>query len=132
MNAMAKTPAEMYEFREKIVRETIMLQEPERVPVLLGMAYFPAKYTGTPTSAAYYDAARWNEAYRKTIVDMDPDLYRASSGTGSGRALEALGCKIYAWPGFNLPENSGHQYIEGEYMKEEDYDTFLHHPSDFL
>ncbi len=128
----SKSPEEMYEEKEGRVRTTIQLQQPDRVPVLLGMAYFPGKYTNTPTSAAYYDPPRWNAAYKKTIIDMDPDLYRAAYGTGSGKALEILGTNQYAWPGYNLPDTSGHQYVEGEYMKEDEYDMFLHDHSDFL
>jgi hypothetical protein len=122
----------MYEEREARVRAAVKLEEPDRVPIVLGMAYFPYKYTGIKTSAAYYDIKGWHDAYKKTIIDMDPDLYRASSGQNSGLAFEALDTKMYAWPGFNLPDNSGHQFIEGDYMREEDYDLFLSDHSDFL
>ncbi|MBI4296471.1 MAG: hypothetical protein HY667_05085 [Chloroflexi bacterium] len=127
-----KSPEELYEERERRVREAIQLKEPDRVPVVLGMAYFPARYTGIQTAAAYYDAATWKEANKKTILDFEPDLYRASSGQNSGRAFEALDTKMYQWPGFNLPPTSGHQYVESEYMKEDEYDLFLSDHADFL
>jgi len=85
-----KTPEQLYEEREKRVREAIQLQEPDRVPVSLRMTYFPAKYTGIHKSTAYYDAAAWKAAIIKTTMDFEPDLYQCASGTTSGLVMEAL------------------------------------------
>ena len=46
-----KSAEALYEEREKRVREAIRLEEPDRVPVLLGMAYFPARYAGVPRNS---------------------------------------------------------------------------------
>lgn len=127
-----KTPEELYEEREKRVRDAIELKEPDRVPVLLGSTYFAAKYTGLPPAAAYYDAIAWKEANKKMIVDFEPDLYRVSAGTGSGLVFETLDDRQTRWPGGNLPPDSTHQFVEGEYMKADEYDLFLADPSDFV
>lgn len=127
-----RSPEELFEEREKRVNDALQLREPDRVPVLLGMNYFPAKYTGVPASAAFYDAAAWKAANRKTIVDFEPDLWRASSGTSSGLVLELLDAKQSRWPGYNLPPDVSHQFVEAEYMKEDEYDLFLSDPSDFI
>jgi len=38
--------------------------------------------------------------------------------------LDILEYKLYAWPGNGLPEDApGFQFLEGEYMKPEEYDT---------
>lgn len=127
-----KTPEELYQEREKRVRDAIQLKEPDRVPVLIGCAYFPARYAGVPSSAAYYDAAAWKEAVKKTISELQPDLYRASSALNSGTVLEILDTKQIRWPGYDLPPNVTHQFVEGEYMREDEYDLFLSDPSDFM
>ncbi len=127
-----KTPEELYEEREKRVRDTIELKEPDRVPVLMGMAYFAGRYTGLPPATAYYDPAAWKEAVRKTMLDFEPDLYRVSSGGNSGLVLEALDARQTRWPGGNLPPDTPYQFVEGEYMKEDEYDLFLADPSDFV
>ncbi|MFC1901009.1 uroporphyrinogen decarboxylase family protein, partial [Chloroflexota bacterium] len=53
-------------------------------------------------------------------------------GFTPGSALEILDYKIYAWPGYGIPEDaSGWQYLEGEYMTADEYDEFILDPSDF-
>jgi len=129
---MGKSPETLCEEREKRVTDTIRLKEPDRVPVYLGMSYFPARYTGIPNSSAYYDAAGWKEANRKAILDFEPDLYRAAARVSSGLAHKALGTLQIQWPGGTLPHDASHQFVPGEYMKEDEYDLFLSDPSDFV
>ncbi len=89
-----------------------------------------ARYTGTPTSAAYYDFPAWLAAYRKTIPDFPADLVFVQGFT-PGVALEALKPHQLRWPGFQLDAYSGHQSIEVENMKADEYDAFLQDPSDY-
>lgn len=124
-------PEELYAEREKRVRDAIDLKKSDRVPVVLGLGYFPARYTGVPTASAYYDIVTWKEANRKTILDFKPDLYRAATGFNSGLVFETLDTKQTRWPGGTLPNHVSHQFVEGEYMKEDEYDLFLSDPSDF-
>ena len=49
-----------------------------------------------------------------------------------GRVLEGLGFKQYKWPGYGLePDVLSYQYIEGEYMKADEYEALINDPSDF-
>ncbi|MFC2010119.1 uroporphyrinogen decarboxylase family protein [Chloroflexota bacterium] len=126
-----KTPEQLYEEREKRVRDAIQLKEPDRVPVSLRMVYLPARYTGIPTSTAYYDPVAWREAVIKTIVDFEPDIYQASSGMSAGPVLDILAPTQTQWPGGPLPPNVSHQAIDVECMKDDEYDLFLDDPTDF-
>ncbi len=126
-----RTTEELYEEREKRVRDTIALREPDRVPVDIRMTYFPAKHLGIPISTAYYDAAAWKQAVIKTVVDFDPDLWMCASGNSAGPALEALQPTQTMWPGGPLPPNVSHQAIDVECMKEDEYDMFLSDPGDY-
>jgi len=54
-----------------------------------------------------------------------------SEGGGSGEALDLLGPKFLKWPGSNLPENSLHQILEGEPLKQEEYGKILSDPTDW-
>ena len=126
-----KTPEQLFEEREKRVRDAIALREPDRVPVDVRMTYFPAKHLGIPISTAYYDAAAWRRAMIKTVVDFEPDLYSSASGNSPGRALDILGPTQMKWPGGPLPPNVSHQAIDVECMKAEEYDLFLEDPTDF-
>ncbi len=131
-NKSDKTPAQLYEEREKRVRDAIQLREPDRVPVRLETHSFPARYAGIPIAANYYDPAAWREATKKTILDFEPDVYQANVGANSGETLELLDPKHLKWPGGALPPDVSHQAIEQEYMKAEEYDLFLDDPTDFM
>jgi hypothetical protein len=108
------------------------MKEPDRVPVIIGGGYFAAKYTGLPLSAVYYDPVAYRAAVKKTIVDFEPDLYRAGvAGANAGPALDLLDPQHTRWPGGPLPAHLSHQAIEQEYMKEDEYDLYLSDPTDF-
>lgn len=125
-----KSPEELYQEREKRVRDAIELKVPDRVPVALLMGYFPGRYAGLKNSAAYYDHAAWREANRRTIVDFGPDMY-GMSASSSGEALGILSPELFKWPGDGLPPTAIHQFIEGEPLKAEEYDMFLRDPGDY-
>jgi hypothetical protein len=127
-----RSPEQLYKEREKRIWDAIQLRVPDRVPVHLGLGYFPAKYTGISCEAAYYDHVKWRWASRKTILDFEPDFYRAVIGTVSGPALETLGTRLMKWPGHGVSPSHSHQAIEGEFMKENEYDALLSDPSDFV
>jgi uroporphyrinogen-III decarboxylase len=127
-----KSPAELFQEREKRIADVVSLKVPDRVPLRFSLAYFPAKYCAIPTKAAFYDPAKWKWACKKTLLDFDADCYLPSTGVGSGQAMEILGVRTMKWPGHGLPDNTGHQAIEMEPMKQEEYDEFLADPSDFI
>ena len=126
-----KTPEQLFEEREKRVRDAIELREPDRVPVDVRMTYFPAKHLGIPIATAYYDAPAWRKALIKTVMDFEPDLYSSASGNSPGRAMDILGPTQTKWPGGPLPPNVSHQAIDVETMKEDEYDLFLSDPTDY-
>lgn len=130
-----KTVEQLYEEREKRVRYAIELREPDMVPVILGYegGNFAARYCGVPLAAAYYDPVAYMEAYRKMMLDFEPDMQRGTfAAANSGLTLEVLDAKQTKWPGGPLPQNVSHQFVEGEYMKADEYDLFLSDPTDFV
>ena len=46
--------------------------------------------------------------------------------------MTTLDIKSRVWPGGPVPDNYEYQFIEGEYMKEDEYDMFLNDPSGFM
>jgi len=126
-----KSPEQLYEEREARIRDAIALRQPDRVPVRMGMTYFPATYAGIPKSVAYYDAAAWHQAVIKTVCELEPDVYMVSGGMSPGTVLDLLQPTQTKWPGGPLPPNSSHQAIDVECMKESEYDLFLADPTDF-
>ncbi|MFC1949415.1 uroporphyrinogen decarboxylase family protein [Chloroflexota bacterium] len=124
-----KTPEQLYEEREKRVRDAIELKEPDRVPMWINPDV--SRRYGVPHSAAYYDPVAWKLAIRQSTLDFAPDLCNAGFAN-SGPAWEALDVKNRLWPGGPLPPDYEYQFIEGEYMKEDEYDLFLSDPTDFM
>ena len=117
--------------REKRLWDAVELKVPDRVPVIFGGTFFACKYAGIPYSAAYYDTTAWKNAFKKMIIDMDPDAY-GWEPRESGVALEALDSNYTRWPGGTLPPNVPFQIAEKEYMKADEYDLFLSDPSDYM
>lgn len=126
-----KTPEQLYEEREKRIRDAVELRQPDRVPVTLGEGVYAARHGGLTVSAMYYDIAAYREAIRQTVLDFEPDLCGGGVAATSGIALELLETKHQRWPGGTLPDDIPYQFVEGEYMKAEEYDIFLNDPSDF-
>ncbi len=125
-----KTPAELRKKREARITDAIALRDTDRVPVMCSMGYFPARYAGISCSAAYYDFDAWYSAYKKTIPDFPADLIYPQRFT-PGTALEILAPKQIRWPGFNADSHYGHQAVEVDYMKADEYDEFINDPSDY-
>jgi hypothetical protein len=124
-----KKAEQLYLEREKRVRDVIELREPDRAPFFISLNIHA--YTGLPNSAAYYDPVGFKTAMRKITIDLEPDMCDAGLPS-SGAALDALGVKNRLWPGGPLPPDYEYQFIEGEYMKEDEYDLFLSDPSGFM
>lgn len=126
-----KTVEQLRNEREKRVREATLLRIPDRIPVNVSTGVFAAKYAGLPASVMYYDHTAYRAASKKMLLDFEPD--NGPMGVGSsGRVLELLDSKQYRWPGGNLPADGTYQFVEGEYMKAEEYDHFIANPVDFV
>jgi hypothetical protein len=127
----SKAAAQLRYQREKRITDAIQLRIPDRIPIICGGGYFPAKYTGIPFSAAYYDFEAWYAAYQKTLPDFPADMIFIHAFT-PGKALEYLDPKQMRWPGHGVSPWHGHQSIEIENMQGEDYDAFISDPSDYM
>jgi hypothetical protein len=128
---MEKTARQIRKERDKRIMDAIQLRMPDRVPIICAMGYFPAKYTGIPCSAAYYDYDAWYAAYEKTLKDFQPDLIYPQPFT-PGKALEILNPRQMRWPGCGVDPYQGHQSIEIDNMKGDEYDLYMKDPSDYM
>jgi uroporphyrinogen-III decarboxylase len=128
---MAAAKEQAFKERERRLMDAVALKTPDRVPISIGLNYHPAKFAGTTTWAAWYDFPTWKEAYIKAAEYLAPDRVFVVLNQ-SGRVMEALDAKQMRWPGHGVSKYHTHQFVEGEYMKEDEYDLFLEDPSDFL
>ncbi|MFC1920310.1 uroporphyrinogen decarboxylase family protein [Chloroflexota bacterium] len=128
---MEKTPVQLYREREKRVTEAIEFRIPDRVPVMLELSYFPAKYTGITCEAAFYDYEKWLNACIKTVRDFEPDIVQVTQFF-PGIVYEILDSKQMVLPGHGVSPDHTHRFIEGEFMKADEYDDFMDDRSDFM
>lgn len=130
---MEKTPEELYKEREKRIDDAIQLKVPDRVPFAPFLTFFPVKYAGISFEEAMHDYDKLALAVKKVVLDFQPDVcpdvFRILAW---GPTLEILDYKQLVWPGHGGNPNVTYQFVEGEYMKAEEYDAFLSDPSDFL
>jgi uroporphyrinogen-III decarboxylase len=128
---MEKSARQIRKEREKRIMDAIALKPTDRVPVMSSIGYFPAKYAGIPCSAAYYDFDAWYDAYKKTLKDFQPDMIFAQGFT-PGKALEILEPRMMRWPGHGVEPHQGHQAIEVDNMKADEYDLYMNDTSDYM
>ena len=128
---MTKTRKELYLERETRITNTIALKIPDRIPVMLELAYFPAKYCGITCETAYYDYDQWLSANCKTIQDFEPDMAWVHPFF-PGTVFDLLKPKQLMLPGQSISPHQAHRFIEAEFMKSDEYDLFLDDPTDFM
>ncbi len=126
---MSQTPQALFREREKRVLDAIALNTPDRVPVIPLFGAFAPAYAGISRRDEVYDLEKSYAANLKATLDLQPDM--ASAPLTFGSVLEALDYRQLKWPGYGLPDTLGYQFVEGEYMKADEYDAFLFDPSDF-
>jgi len=131
---MAATSERLFREKQQRIQEAIALRTPDRVPIWFqDLGFFPARYAGITYKEAMYDSSKLFSAYKKTIMDLEPDMYFNPGHCihAPGDALEAMGCKQIKWPGHGVDENRTFQFVEDEYMKADEYELLLRDPSDF-
>jgi len=123
---------EAYKKRTRRIADAIQLKVPDRVPIAPLVTFFPANYTGITAEEAMYDHDKAYAAWKKTALDFQWDTAFSHQIAFPGPWLEAIDYKQLKWPGHGVPSNRTYQFVEGEYMKADEYDAFLQDPSDFL
>ena len=128
---MEKPIEELYRERQQRVQAAVQLQVPDRVPLEINYGYFPAKYCGISCESSYYDYDSWLAACRKTIVDFGAD-WSSTQYFFPGTVLEQIAPRSLAWPGHGTSACHGHQAIENEFVKEDEYPALLGDHTDFM
>jgi len=126
---MSKTPGQLLAERTKRVKDAYELRVPDRVPIDLNFGYMLARLGGITNQELERDHEKAQELLEKYALYFEPDIARGATFSPLPSVL--LGDRQTKWPGHGLGPNGTFQFVEGEYMKAEEYDAFLHDPSDF-
>jgi len=130
---MGKSADELFREREKRVSDAVQLKEPDRIPLLVLSGFFPAYYYGISCKEAMYDSNKVLKLWTAFLEEFQPDMADNPFTTRLlGEILESLDYKQLKWAGHGLDEMSSYQFLEGEYMKAEEYEQFLFDPTDFI
>ncbi len=121
-----------YHDRTTGVKDAIQLKVPDRVPVYAGGGFFTAYYVGIATETVMYDYGKLGMAWRKFVMDFEPDVYAGSHIALPEKALEILDYKLYLCPGHGIPPHTPYQYFKVEHMMADEYDALIQDLSDFL
>jgi hypothetical protein len=127
-------PESLEAYKSKVTRliKVIKLEVPDRVPVTAYVGFYPAYHYGIDLRTAMYDYEKLIYSWTKFLLEFDLDVYNSCAAAPPGRVLELLDPKTTVWPGHGISSNiSTYQYIEGEYMKPDEYDDLIDDPSDF-
>jgi hypothetical protein len=120
------------EFRQRAqgLIDAICLRKPERVPVSANAQFYVSKHSGLTKKQAMYDYQRSAAAHVKFHEDFRPDFQAKSAAPA--KVFELLDLKFIEWPGQNLPDETPWQYLEGEYMRADEYDALIASPEGYF
>ena len=130
---MAEKPnQELYDARKKCILDAAALKVPDRVPVFGPYQKYPYTFAGVSFKEALNDYALAREACHKFLDYFQPDADFGPIFAYPAEVMRILGWKAFKWPGQGLGDDVMYQYVDGEYMKSEEYDEFIFDPSDFM
>ena len=122
-----------YKDRITRIKDAIQMKKtPDRVPVFVAPSFFPAYYAGITPQEAMYDYDKCCAAFKKFVLDFEPDGHLGAYVPGPGKFFEILDYKLYSWPGHGVAPEQSYQANEGEYMKANEYDALIDDPSNFF
>ena len=126
---MSPTAEGLFKQREQRFNDIVALRKPDRVPVLPMFAhYFPTRIKDISNRDAGYDHELRLRAIREATVEFGWDMVPASGLYGAD-GYQAVSSKQLRWPGGDLPDDVSFQFVEGEYLKADEYGAFLADPS---
>lgn len=119
-------------YKKRVTRliKAMKCEVPDRVPLLLPS--FPLHYAGITLKEAMYDNKKAIAAARKWFKDFPYSDTFSGGGTMSARGSEILDSQSMRWPGHGMPDDASlPNFVEGEYMKADEYDMLIKYPGDW-
>ena len=122
-----------YQERVGLIKDAIQLkQKPKRIPVCPSAGFYPVQYTGNDFYEAHYDYEILISSWKKYHIDFQPDAYYSPISIVSGKVLDKINYKLYKWAGRGVANEKTIQYVEGEYMKADEYRDFIDDPTGYM
>ncbi len=122
-------------YRERVIaiKDAIQLKNrPNRIPICPSPGFFPIEYAEKTMYEAMHDYSLLQDVWEKYHIDFTPDTYTGPSNIVPGKVLEILDFNLYHWPGHGVPKDGEYQFVEDEYMKQEEYQDLIDDPTAFF
>ena len=104
---------------------------PHHVPVMPNLGSFAQRYYGYTEKDMIYDPDKVSDCSIRATLEFQLDMQISTTTTLNGRVADILDYKQYSWPGHGVPDDGEFQFIEGEYLKADEYDALMQDPTDF-
>ena len=132
MNEKYEQKRRLFEDRLRRYQSTIALEIPDRMPISSGHNYFAEIFSGHTKQQYVYDTNVWSDLDGKFMesfpeVDTHWGFFRHW-----GPLHDAVGLNTYKVPGRELSPLTQYQFVEGERMKDDEYDLLINNPVEFL
>lgn len=122
-----------YKERVTLLKDAIQLRKrPRRIPVCPSAGHFPIEHAGISWQEAMYDYEKLTRAWRKYHLEYDPDACSSPMNIAPGKALEILDFVQYRWAGKSLRADQEYQFVEGQYMKADEYMDLIDDPTGYF
>jgi len=124
----------LYDARLKRVSDTVSLKEPDRVPIVPVFQAYPVYFAKKWTiKDLLYDYRKCGDVYDTFYEHYKPDLGWDPILFYPANYMEHAGLTWFKWPGNGVSDpNIMYQYIEDEYMKEDEYDEAINDITKFM
>ncbi|GHU64605.1 hypothetical protein AGMMS49983_10670 [Clostridia bacterium] len=125
---------ELYDARIKRVADAVQLIEPDRIPIVPVFQAFPVYYMNKWTiQDLMKDYHKCTEVYDHLYDHFQPDLGWDPILFYPVNYMETTGINWFRWPGKHFDNsNVMYQYIEGEYMKGDEYPEAIRDMTKFM
>ncbi len=119
------------EERARRITDAMQLKQPDRVPLIMSIGYMLADLGGITKQELLEDPDKAQSLLEKAALEFDPDSIHGPSPSDPIPHL-ILGDRMTVWPGHGVDEHTQFQFVESEFMREDEYDAFLDDPTDWV
>ncbi len=122
-----------YRRRATMLRDAVQMKKaPERVPVCPAVGALPLTWAGLSWKDAMHDYEKMIPVWEKFYDEIHFDTADGPITVPPGGVFDLLDYKLYRWAGKQLGENQEFQYVEDEYMKDDEYQDLIDDPTGYF
>ena len=128
---VTKSPGVLRVERAQRLQGAMQLTRPDRVPLMMSISYLLADMGGISKQELVEDPEKCQELLERAALEFQPDSIMGLLPSDPTPHL-ILGDRMTVWPDHGVGANTHFQFVESEFMKEDDYDAFLDDPTDWV